>query len=188
MQGCGNIERFVIIIGTFYCDEARTRIGPDRLQEIRKSDAAKAPDHVPTFNADMPSVLSDLGKRLNLSERVISWSLHCSRDCKCPPIEVNLWIVHVVVVDGEPVKRREFRVNKCRCQMAGTKELCRSPIAESQSGPEEWFLQFRDGKRAQRYDRRQLQQFTPAYAVKLPGVDTGLHGICSLAEPDSARV
>jgi len=54
--------------------------------------------------------------------------------------------------------------------MAGAEEPCRGPIAEAKTAFEEWLLQLRDGKSAQRYHRCEFQQLTPADGFELAAV------------------
>jgi len=54
--------------------------------------------------------------------------------------------------------------------MAGAEEPCRGPIAEAKTALEEWLLQLRDGKSAQRYHRCEFQQLTPADGFELAAV------------------
>src|SRR5712692_4927676 len=123
MHGRGHIQRLVIVICTLDGDKASRRVRSDHLQEIGETYAAKAADHVPTFYANVTRVLPNLGQRLNLSQRVLSRVLRSAANRKCPPVKVNLWIVHVVVVDRKLVEGREFRIGKGGCEMTRTKEL-----------------------------------------------------------------
>src|SRR5215469_714912 len=59
--------------------------------------------------------------------------------------------------------------------MSGTKYHFRSPVAESQSSSQQWFLDRWNGKCAQRHNRSELQQFTTIHALKLAVVYTGRH-------------
>ena len=61
-------------------------------------------------------------------------------------------------------------LSKCGRQMAGAEEPCRGPIAEAKTVLEERLLQLRDGKSAQRYQRCEFQQLTPADGFELAAV------------------
>src|ERR1700676_5646730 len=76
MQGRGHIERLVIIVGAFHRYVARRSVRPNHRQEVGKACAGEAADYVPTFDAHMTRVLSDLRKSLNLGQCVVSWLLH----------------------------------------------------------------------------------------------------------------
>src|SRR5712691_1829448 len=140
MHGRGHIQRLVIVIRTLDGDKASRRVRSDHLQEIRKTYAAKAADHVPTFYADVTRVLPNLGQRLKLRQRVLSRLLHRAANRKCPPVKVNLWIVYVVVVDGKLAEGSEFGIGKGGREMTRTKELRGSPVTEAKPGLEEGFL------------------------------------------------
>src|ERR1700736_4286467 len=59
--------------------------------------------------------------------------------------------------------------------MARTERLCRSPVAETKASLEQWHLQLRHCKCSQRQHRCELQQFTPADAIELACVSSGIH-------------
>src|SRR5437870_9135324 len=137
MHGRGHIQRLVIVIRTLDGDKASRRVRSDHLQEIGETYAAKAADHVPTFYADVTRVLPNLGQRLNLCQRVLSRLLHRTANRECPPVNVNLWIVHDEVVDGKLPEGREFRSRDGEGDMTRTKALRLSPVSEPKPEPED---------------------------------------------------
>jgi hypothetical protein len=101
MQSGLHIERFVVIVGTFHVDIPRVQIRANHLKEIGKPGTTETADNIPALDADVPSVLADARKRLNLRELVISRFLDRSGNGKRPAIKIDARIVDVIVVDGK---------------------------------------------------------------------------------------
>src|SRR5438046_6075918 len=137
MPGRRHVQRFVVIIRTLDGDKSRCGIGPDHLQKIRQPRPAKAPDNVPSLDANMPRVLPELGQRLDLRQRVVSRLLHRAANGEGPIVEIHSGIVNVIVIDRKPGKGRKFGIVESGRQVAGAKEpreaqsLKASPVLSS---------------------------------------------------------
>src|SRR5437667_9794997 len=175
MPGRRRIQRLVVIIRTLDGDKPRCGIGPDHLQKIRQPRAAKAPDDVPSLDANMPRVLPELGQRLDLRQRVVSRLLHCAANGEGPIVEIHSGIVDVIAIDRKPGKGRKFGMVESGRQVAGAKETRRRPIAESEPSLEQRLLEPRKGKSSEREHRAKLQQFTAIYSLELPAVGSKIH-------------
>src|SRR5438309_9685457 len=175
MPGSRHVQRFVVIIRTLDGDKSRRGVGPDHVQEIRQPRPAKAPDNVPSLDANMPRVLPELGQNLNLRHCVVSRLLHCAANGEGPIVEIHSGIVDVIAIDRKPGKRREFGIVESARQVAGAEEPRRSPIAESEPGLEQRLLELRYGKSSEREHRAKLQQFTAIYSLELPAVGSKIH-------------
>src|ERR1700681_3807973 len=123
MQGRGHIERLVIIVGAFHRYVARRSVRPNHRQEVGKACAGEAADYVPTFDAHMTRVLSDLRKTLDLGQRVVPGLLHRSANSQVPLGEIDSRILDVVAIDGKLIEGREFRICERGREMSGTKHL-----------------------------------------------------------------
>src|SRR2546427_12220631 len=150
-------------------------MGPDHLQKIRQPRPAKAPDNVPSLDANMPRVLPEFGQRLDLRQRVVSRLLHCAANGEGPIVEIHSGIVDVIAIDRKPGKRREFGIVESARQVAGAEEPGRSPIAESEPGLEQRLLELRNGKSSERQHWAELEQFTTIYAFELPAIGSQVH-------------
>src|SRR3989475_7309586 len=150
-------------------------MGPDHLQKIRQPRPAKAPDNVPSLDANMPRVLPEFGQRLDLRQRVVSRLLHCAANGEGPIVEIHSGIVDVIAIDRKPGKRREFGIVESARQVAGAEEPGRSPIAESEPGLEQRLLELRKGESPHRQHRAKLQQLTAIYSLGLPAIRSQIH-------------
>src|SRR5207245_4831178 len=175
MPGSRHVQRFVVIIRTLDRDESRRGIGPDHLQKIRQPRPAKAPDNVPSLDANMPRVLPEFGQRLDLRQRVVSRLLHCAANGEGPIVEIHSGIVDVIAIDRKPGKRLEFGIVESARQVARTEEPRRSPIAESEPGLKQRLLELRNAESPQRQHRAELQQFTAIYSLELPAIGSQVH-------------
>src|SRR2546425_4550068 len=175
MPGRRHVQRFVVIIRTPDGDEPGRGVGSDHLQKIRQPRPAKAPDNVPSLDANMPRVLPKFGQRLDLRQRIVSRLLHCAANGEGPIVEIHSGIVDVIAIDRKPGKRREFGIVESARQVARTEEPRRSPIAESEPGLKQRLLELRNGESPQRQHRAELQQFTAIYSLELPTVGSKIH-------------
>src|SRR5213080_5612206 len=175
MPGRRYIQRFVVIIRTLDGDKSRRGVGPDHVQEIRQPRPAKAPDNVPSLDANMPRVLPESGQRLNLRQRIVSRLLHCAANGKCPIVEIHSGIVDVIAIDRKSGKGRKFGIVESGRQVAGAEEPRRRPIAESEPSLEQRLMEPRNGKSSEREHRAELQQFTAIYALELPAIGSKIH-------------
>src|SRR5438132_13365871 len=175
VPGRRHVQRFVVIIRTLDGDEPRCGIGPDHLQKIRQPRAAKAPDDVPSLDANMPRVLPELGQRLDLRQRVVSRLLHCAANGEGPIVEIHSGIVDGIAIDTKTGKGRKFGIVESARQVAGAEEPGRSPIAESEPGLEQRLLELRKGESPQRQHWAELEQFTTIYSLELPAIGSKIH-------------
>src|SRR5262252_1503841 len=150
VQGGSHVEGLVIVIRTFDAHEACGWVSANHLEEVGEEHATEVANHVPPFDAHMARVLRHLGQCLNLSQRVVSRLLHRARHGEGPLVKIDVWVVDVVVVDGELLKGGQIGGRKRRRQMTGAEQPCRYPIAKGETALEEWFLDLRDGKGTQR--------------------------------------
>src|SRR5207248_8352350 len=126
------------------------RVGADHLQKVHQPCAAKAPDNIPSLDADVPRVLPEPGQRLDLRQRVIPWLLHRAANGEGPFFEINSGIVDVVVVNGKFGKGRNLRIGKRMRQVARTEEPGRSPIAETEACLKQRLLELGDSEGSER--------------------------------------
>src|SRR4029077_16083977 len=98
MQRRGHVERLVVIVGAFNVDKARSSVGSNRSQEIRKPRAAKAADYIPTFHTNMSRIVLDFRQSLDLPQPIVPWFLYGSANGECPLIKVHTGVIDVVVI------------------------------------------------------------------------------------------
>src|SRR5437660_1482257 len=98
----------------------------------------------------MPSVLRVLWQAQNLRQCALSWLLHRARDCQLPVVQIDIGIVHVVIVDRKFLEGSDLGIGERRGEMPASEENARSPIAEAHTGLEQRRLQRRDGECSQR--------------------------------------
>src|SRR4029077_547885 len=123
MQGRLHIEGFIIVISTTHGDESSRGIGADHRKKIGEPRSAEPADDIPPFHAHMARVLSRPRQGLNLRQSVFAWLLYCSADGESPVFEDHSRVIDVIVIDRKSLKRRQFRVSKCRGEIPATKQL-----------------------------------------------------------------
>src|SRR5712692_7654634 len=170
VHGGGDVNRLVIVIRAFDADEAGGRVGANHPEEVRETYTTEAPNHIPSFDADMASVLGELGKALNLGQSVISRLLYQARHGEGTLVEIHFGVIDVVAVNGELFEGGQVNVGKRGRQVAGAEQSCRHPIAKGEATLEKWLLQLRNGKGAQHYHGRESQQLTPADGFELAAI------------------
>src|SRR2546428_8201689 len=137
VPGRRHVQRFVVIIRTLDGDKSRRGIAPDQLQKIRQPRPAKAPDNVPSLDANMPRVLPEFGQRLDLRQRVVSRLLHCAANGEGPIVEIHSGIVDVIAIDRKPAKGVSSESSKVRAKWperksrAEAQSLKASPVLSS---------------------------------------------------------
>src|SRR5262249_45693708 len=98
-----DVERFVVIVCTRHREKPRPRVCADRGQEVPNARPSETANNVPTFDADVASVLDDLGQSADLIQRVRTWPRNGAPNLQRPGSEVNLRLEDVVCVIWESV-------------------------------------------------------------------------------------
>src|ERR1039457_6357716 len=178
MQRGGHVERFVVIVRAAHGKKSRRGVGADHAQKIRKPRAAEAPNHIPSFDADVTRVLAEPRQSLNLRQLIVAGFLHRAPHRQSPVLKDHSWIVHVISVDGKLFERRHLCICKSRSQMAAPEQPCRGPITKLQPLFEHRLLKARDGKGSQCQDRRNFQQFPARHPRELALVYPGWDDLC----------
>src|SRR5438045_5454959 len=95
------------------------------FKKSEKTRAAKSANHVPAFDTDVPSILAELGQRLNLFEAVFAGLLQGATHRESPILQIDSRIVHIVVIDGKLIDGREVCVGKGEGVMSADRKSTR---------------------------------------------------------------
>lgn len=99
-------------------DEARSLIGANERQHIAEANPAKAADHIPTFDADVPGVLPHSRQRSQIANRVSARPGDEARYLQTPFIEIDVGIVGEIRVQREPIEWCHLAVGIGRCSQS----------------------------------------------------------------------
>src|SRR5439155_1588121 len=128
-----------------------------QVEEVADPGATKAPDYVPSFDADVAGVLPHPRQRANLFEAIRAAPADSAPYPQCPVLQVHAGIDNVVVVVRELVEGNNVRIGKDRCEVAFPEQQARRGVAGGDPAVQQRLLPGGYRKGAEQKDGTELE-------------------------------